>query len=242
MYSRNDFVERFRQLDDGVLLERLAHQELTSEAKEALLQVLQERGVHRDTIDRSLANAKRVRNQPHAATGCDYCGTSLRGGYISSESGQRFCSDRCRESLYFIEAAGDIPHDKIMDATHALWKGRCMRCRLKGSKVDFRTHYWVHSMVFFTAWGSKVDMCCRGCGIKKNVQGMAYSLLLGWWGMPFGLFITPIQVTRNIRQMFRRDLQPSAQLQGVARLQVAKQIVRGRVPALSSMAETKSPS
>jgi hypothetical protein len=243
MYSRNDFIERFRHLDNGVLLDRLAHQELTNEAKEALLQVLDERGVHRSTLDKSVAHAEKVTGRRQSVSNCcDLCGKSLRRkGYVSSESGKRFCSDECRESDYFLEAAGDIPHNEILKATHEIWNGPCPRCKRNRSKVDFRTHYWVYSVVILTSWGRNAEMCCRHCGIQANLQWMAYCLLLDWWGIPFGVLITPVKVLQNVGQMLKTDHQPSPRLRGVARLQLAREIVKGRISAVPLITQAKSP-
>ncbi|MBD8879534.1 hypothetical protein IHE49_03460 [Rhodanobacter sp. 7MK24] len=45
MYSQQDFVERFKNMETATLLHRLATSELTEEAKDAIYQVLNGRGV-----------------------------------------------------------------------------------------------------------------------------------------------------------------------------------------------------
>ena len=33
---------------------------------------------------------------------------------------------------------------------------------------------------------------------EAQLGGVVYSLLLGWWGVPWGLVMTPVQVWRNL--------------------------------------------
>jgi hypothetical protein len=33
--------------------------------------------------------------------------------------------------------------------------------------------------------------------------GVLFSLFCGWWGFPWGLILTPVQITRNIAGMYK---------------------------------------
>ncbi|OOG61563.1 hypothetical protein B0E46_16510 [Rhodanobacter sp. B04] len=52
MYSRQDFIARFRDVETATLLDRLATRELADEAKDAIHQVLHERGVPAEPLNR----------------------------------------------------------------------------------------------------------------------------------------------------------------------------------------------
>jgi hypothetical protein len=49
-----------------------------------------------------------------------------------------------------------------------------------------------------TRWKSTQQIACRKCGIKAQAGDLAISALAGWWGFPWGLLMTPVQVGRNI--------------------------------------------
>jgi hypothetical protein len=53
------------------------------------------------------------------------------------------------------------------------------------------------------------------------------SALVGWWGVPFGLVITPVQIIRNLLGLLSSgpSLEPSAELEKRVRLAIAAQLV-----------------
>jgi len=73
-------------------------------------------------------------------------------------------------------------------------------------------------------------MSCQSCGTKRKVFDTFYSLVFGWWGMPWGLLITPLQVLRNLVGLLRKPdpSVPSAALEKMVRLRMAEEILRAR--------------
>jgi hypothetical protein len=57
---------------------------------------------------------------------------------------------------------------------------------------------------------------------------MGFSLALGWWGIPWGLLVTPVQIARNIGAlMSRRDeTGPTPQLEKLVKLSLAQSIAQ----------------
>jgi hypothetical protein len=55
----------------------------------------------------------------------------------------------------------------------------------------------------------------------------ALSLALGWWGFPWGLIVTPVQIARNITGMLKGPdpLAPSAKLERAVRMNIAANAV-----------------
>ena len=51
-----------------------------------------------------------------------------------------------------------------------------------------------------TSWSSTTELCCRSCGVKKQLGAMAFCFFLGWWGYA-GLIATPIQLIRNFVEL-----------------------------------------
>jgi len=52
-----------------------------------------------------------------------------------------------------------------------------------------------------------------------------FSLVLGWWGFPWGFLATPIQIGRNLVGVARGPdpMQPSAKLEKAVRIRIASQ-------------------
>jgi len=86
-------------------------------------------------------------------------------------------------------------------------------------------HAWhrVHSLVLYTQWSTKRSVCCRRCGRRNQVVGTLYSVTLGWWGFPWGIFVTPIQIARNVSAICRRQpVRATAEFERVVRMQLAE--------------------
>ncbi len=52
-----------------------------------------------------------------------------------------------------------------------------------------------------TSWSSKPKLSCKSCATKRQLGAMAFSSVAGWWGLPWGLVMTPVQIIRNIVEM-----------------------------------------
>ena len=63
--------------------------------------------------------------------------------------------------------------------------------------------------------------------IVKGLGFTAISLLFGWWGFPWGIIATPIQVTRNLGGLFSR---PSAEKPSKALANILKADMAARRP------------
>jgi hypothetical protein len=154
---------------------------------------------------------------------CDYCGsTILFGG--AREGDRRFCNDRCRRSGVLLGISEQLPQELVQQHVREVHQGSCPRCKGKGP-VDVHTSHRVWSAVYLTSWSSRPQLCCRSCGIKRELGDAAFSFVLGWWGFPWGLIMTPVQVVRNLRGVFGGPdpSQPSAQLEKFVRMSMAAQ-------------------
>lgn len=126
-----------------------------------------------------------------------------------------------------MEASVDIPEQRIIEHALEIRNGACPSCRGRESRIEVRKYYWVWSAVLFTRWGTSSKVCCKKCGTESNLISVASCLLLGWWGVPWGIFITPVQIVSNIVAMFRRfnTSKPSAELILAARLKLAEAVL-----------------
>lgn len=94
--------------------------------------------------------------------------------------------------------------------------------------MDVHVSYWVWSLLVLTQWKTTPQVSCRACGVKKQLAGAAFSLGLGWWGIPWGLLMTPLQIVRNLTAVFNgpEPTQPSPQLERVLRVNIGAQAAR----------------
>ena len=156
---------------------------------------------------------------------CAYCNTTiLFGGKKQGEL--RFCNAECQQRGFLANVAGQIPEQEVSRYMAQVHQGNCPRCKGQGP-VDVHTSYRVWSALLLTSWSSRPAICCRGCGIKKTLGDTVFSAVLGWWGFPWGLVMTPVQVVRNMTSLLKAPdpTRPTPALQQMVRLQLASAIV-----------------
>ena len=138
---------------------------------------------------------------------------------------RRYCSKKCMAADEYGRLAASIPAQDIERLAVSLRSTHCPSCRAKGP-VDVFPSYFVYSVVLWTSWRKKRDLSCRSCGRKRQAKELTASLLLGWWGIPFGLVVTPIIVTANLIGLVRNPLTkpPSKDLKEYAKLVAAHEL------------------
>jgi hypothetical protein len=88
-----------------------------------------------------------------------------------------------------------------------------------------------------TRWSSRPQISCRACGNKSKLADAAFSLVLGWWGFPWGFLFTPVQITRNLAGLLSSSpdpYRPSPQLEKVLKLNLAAKAVQQQTSVGSS--------
>jgi hypothetical protein len=161
---------------------------------------------------------------------CNYCGsTILFGG--SRDGDIRYCNARCQQSGRLLAISNQIPQTQLEEHLWKTHQGACPKCGGSGP-IDVHKSYRVWSALVLTQWSSSLQVSCRPCGLKKQMADAGFSALLGWWGFPWGLLVTPVQVGRNIWSAARPPdpLKPSPQLEKVLRLSIARQAVMASPP------------
>lgn len=161
---------------------------------------------------------------------CAYCNTVILFGGVKDQD-LRFCNETCHKQGHVLLIAREVPEDLVAEQVAQLHEGPCPKCGGPGP-VDVHTSHLVWSALVMTSWKSVPQVCCRSCGIKAKVWDTLLSGLFGWWGFPWGLIFTPIQIGRNVVGMFSSpDPEiPSDQLEKNVRLALAEQFVAGNHP------------
>ncbi len=162
---------------------------------------------------------------------CAHCGTTvLFGG--TAVNGVRYCNQRCALNDSQLRAAQAVPEEVVRRALHEVVEGDCPVCHGPGPVDAFTSHY-VLSMIVATRWSNRPRLSCRACATKAQLGGVAYSFFLGWWGVPWGLVLTPVQIGRNLVGLARQanPHQPSPLLVGMVRNQLVSNATAGQTAA-----------
>ena len=131
---------------------------------------------------------------------CAYCDARIILG--GKKSGLlKYCNSDCLEKGEIARLAGQFSPEMIQAEVSRVHQGHCPECNSRG-EIEVHVSYRVWSALVLTSWSSRPQICCVSCGRKHKLIDTAFSLVLGWWGIPFGLIITPIQVVRNLAGLF----------------------------------------
>jgi hypothetical protein len=155
---------------------------------------------------------------------CDYCGETILFGGVK-DGGLRFCDWKCQSKGQLLSAAAGVPESAATNLARQIHRGPCPRCQGLGP-VDVHTAYWVWSALAITRWGTRQQVSCRRCAVKTQAGKLALSAAIGWWGFPWGFFVTPVQVFRNVLAIASppNPTEPSAKLIRIARARLASQM------------------
>lgn len=156
---------------------------------------------------------------------CSNCGsTILFGGKKAGD--YRFCSKKCLSVGQYMLVADQLSEEMVSEVVNKTHKGNCPKCERDNGPVDVHTSYKVWSALYLTSWVNTPQISCKSCGIKFQLSGALYSLLLGWWGIPFGIIMTPVQIGRNIIAIFKspNEDEPSEKLHKIVRINMGRQV------------------
>jgi len=159
---------------------------------------------------------------------CAYCGSMIIFGGVR-DADLRFCNAKCHQKGYALMVSKEIPEDVVNKHVGEIHRGLCPKCQGSGP-IDVHTSYRVYSLLVYTSWSSRPQICCRSCGMKSQIGDAIFSLLFGWWGFPWGFLLTPVQVGRNIVNLISspEETRPSENLRNIVRLNIASNFLSER--------------
>lgn len=230
MYQKEYFLERFQNEETADLLQRYATSDLADEAKEAILTLLKSRGIESSALQPLVLQARKASHRQTKGTSeCDFCKNSARFSALLDE-GQRFCSKSCLRNARLLEVAEEISQEEILGHASLIKNGACPECRQLTSRTEVRRYYRVWSVGIFTQRTDRAHICCHACARKTNFGSLVFCMLFGWWGIPWGIIMTPVQIIANITEMFRplSDPVPSEALLQAAKLDLAAKLYKRR--------------
>lgn len=156
---------------------------------------------------------------------CGYCGSSVIVGGVKGGN-HRFCNQKCHQAAYILAIAEKVPAEVLNKHVDDVLHSNCPKCGSLGP-VDVHKAHQVWSAFVVTHWSSKAHVCCRSCGIKAQAGAALFSFFFGWWGFPWGLVVTPVQIARNIAGMVGggETTRPSKELQRLIKVHLGTQLL-----------------
>lgn len=222
MYSTDFFIAQFQKLDTDALIEKLATQELTDEAREALTLLLDERGFTGDRLGQLVHQSKKDQYLKTGADNrCDFCGKGVFPPSFSAE-GQKFCNVDCFHTSRLRQATVDISAAHALEHARHLKSGPCPRCAKQHQNPDMHKSHFITSVFIVVTTSTKSAFTCRPCANRNNLWAILSCVTLGWWSLK-GLVLTPFHVISNTWEILsrREAREPSAELVDWARLRLA---------------------
>jgi len=126
-----------------------------------------------------------------------------------------------------------IEAEAVRHAAMQIHAGLCPSCGGSGP-VDVHASHRIYSLILFSSWRSVPRISCRACGFRRQLHGLCISLVAGWWGLPWGLLMTPVQLVRNAVGMASPPdpMAPSEALRQHVRLGLAEQSLADEKPEI----------
>lgn len=75
----------------------------------------------------------------------------------------------------------------------------CPLCGNTTERINATMTGEVMSFVVFTIYNKKIKVGCPDCLDKANNSALAWSAILGWWGLPWGIIRTPHAISLNLK-------------------------------------------
>jgi len=130
-----------------------------------------------------------------------------------------------------------IPDAVIKKEAQKIMNGPCPECNQISHDVELRYSYRAVSYLVMTTWSKIPILACRSCHRKKVAGDTLTTVLFGWWGFPFGLIVTPVQLLRNMSAAGSpnsRKTEPSADLCSFVRGVLAQKLIENSSQQVSS--------
>ena len=167
---------------------------------------------------------------------CAYCGSTIIMGGVRSGA-ERYCNNKCASNGNVLRVAKAVPPDVLERHVEEVFRGNCPKCRGIGP-IEVHKVYRVWSALVLTRWTTSSQVCCRSCATKSQAGAALFPALFGWWGFPWGLVLTPVQVTRNVMGICsgRDSSRPSEALRRLVLVNIGAQALRLSQPKPSPLA------
>ncbi|MFI5406154.1 MAG: hypothetical protein ACHQ1D_06530 [Nitrososphaerales archaeon] len=83
----------------------------------------------------------------------------------------------------------------------------CPTCGGTTARLNATITGEVMSFIIFTTYSKKLKIGCGNCLDNATTNALAKTILLGWWGIPWGLIRTPLAIALNFSSKRTNQLQ-----------------------------------
>jgi hypothetical protein len=159
---------------------------------------------------------------------CAYCGSRIWFGGVREDQ-RRFCNQECYRRGTYLKFVDRLPQEQVTEHVKSVHRGNCPKCGGAGP-IDVHKSHRVWSAIVLTSWKTQPQISCRRCATSAQAKGLVSSSLLGWWGFPWGLIITPVQIVKNIGGMMNGPdpSRPSPELEKLIKINLAEQVLKNQ--------------
>jgi len=98
-----------------------------------------------------------------------------------------------------------LTESELTELKAKITKLLCPDCGAKNTPLVGSIIRKVRSFVFLTAYKKTSVITCRTCADRRRKNAIISTFLLGWWGLPFGVFRTPIALIASIADKNKKD-------------------------------------
>lgn len=153
---------------------------------------------------------------------CVTCGKSPF--FPNNSEGMTFCNEAC-EKQYFVNKSYQID-DLARREIREVHQGKCPQCGGDGP-VDLHPYFLIWSALVMSSMSTKSVLACRKCATKYQLKYAAICAAVGWWGLPWGILMTPVYIVRNIWKLARPvdPSVPSADLEFMLRCDLGSRMI-----------------
>lgn len=155
---------------------------------------------------------------------CACCGSMAFFG--KRNGADSYCNNDCLARGPIHSVSRLVPDHLVKSEAEKIFKSPCPVCRRQGP-TDVHFSHTIWSALVLTTWNSKMRLSCKPCGVKGQASATVQSLLLGWWGFPWGIIGTPVTLARNVFGMATKigAHEPSKELLRQTRSMLAAEMI-----------------
>lgn len=156
---------------------------------------------------------------------CPNCGKHLFLAGAEGPDGAKYCDENCQTKYALQPYVARLSDGDVRREILKIQSQGCPECG-EPDPVEVWNSHSIWSAVLLTRWVNKQHFCCQRCARKHQWTGLLFSAVPGWWGFPWGIIMTPVQIARGVGALSTKIIrgQPSPVLVRRAELQLAAKL------------------
>ena len=99
-----------------------------------------------------------------------------------------------------------ITENDVIEIKDKIVNLECPECGQNDTPLVGTIIHKVFSFIIFTSSREYPIITCEACAAKKRKDAFIFTAILGWWGVPFGIFRTPIALVRTYKDYVNRKV------------------------------------